>query len=224
MALKLTKGALSLISTGNWQATDMKPVLQVLQIRRVQTTTENQERYRLVLSDGSIDEKDAMLATNLSFLVRSQQLQRGSILQLNEFVHSTIAHRSIIIVINVDVIQSSCYSTVSIAGLNPYRDRWTIKARVIAKAEVRRYGNGKGEGGVFSFDLVDHTGGGEIRTRCFNGVADQFYDQIEVGKVYFISEGKIKPAQKAYDHMKNDHEIRLDHKSTIWPCLDPVDD
>ncbi|KAK9052771.1 hypothetical protein SSX86_029401 [Deinandra increscens subsp. villosa] len=224
MALKLTKDAISLISSGNWQAPDVKPVLQVLQIRRVQTPTEKKERYMLVLSDGSFDEKDAILATHPSDLVRSQQLQRGSIVQLNEFVHSTIRDRMIIIVIDVDVIQTSCYRTVSIAGLNPYRDRWTIKARVIAKAEIRRcYSNAKGEGEVFSFDLVDHTDGGEIRATCFNDVAHQFYDLIRVGKVYFISDGKIKPAQKAYDCLKNDHEIRLDHMSTIWPCLEDVD-
>nr|GEW81049.1 replication protein A 70 kDa DNA-binding subunit A-like [Tanacetum cinerariifolium] len=106
-----------------------------------------------------------------------------------------------------------------INALNPYQGRWAIKARVTAKAELRHYNNAKGDGKVFSFDLLDATGG-EVRVTCFNAVADQFYDQIEAGKVYFVSKGSVKPAQKAFNHLKNDHEIMLDSSSTIQPCYD----
>ncbi|XP_076941142.1 replication protein A 70 kDa DNA-binding subunit A-like [Bidens hawaiensis] len=108
---------------------------------------------------------------------------------------------------------------IPIAGLNPYQGMWTIKARVTAKGELRHFNNAKGDGKVFSFDLLD-ADGDEIRTTCFNAVADQFYNQIEVGKVYFISKGNVKPAQKAYNHLKNEQEITLDYSSTIQPCLE----
>lgn len=108
---------------------------------------------------------------------------------------------------------------IPIAALNPYQGRWTIKARVTAKGELRHYNNPRGDGKVFSFDLLD-SDGGEIRVTCFNAVADQFYNQIETGKVYLISKGSLKPAQKSFNHLRNDHEIFLESTSTIQPCFD----
>lgn len=108
---------------------------------------------------------------------------------------------------------------IPIAALNPYQGRWTIKARVTAKGELRHYNNARGDGKVFSFDLLD-SDGGEIRVTCFNAVADQFYSLIEPGRVYMISKGTLKPAQKAFNHLRNDHEIMLDNTSTVQPCLE----
>ncbi|XP_030454003.2 replication protein A 70 kDa DNA-binding subunit A [Syzygium oleosum] len=106
---------------------------------------------------------------------------------------------------------------IPIAALNPYQNRWTVKARVTAKGELRHYNNPRGDGKVFSFDLLD-SDGGEIRVTCFNAVADQFYNQIETGKVYLISRGTLKPAQKNFNHLRNDHEIYLETTSIVQPC------
>ncbi|KAJ1396889.1 Zinc finger, CCHC-type [Sesbania bispinosa] len=106
-----------------------------------------------------------------------------------------------------------------IAALNPYQNTWAIKARVTAKGELRHYNNARGDGKVFSFDLLD-SHGGEIRATCFNAVADQFYNVIEAGKIYLVSRGSIKPAQKNFNHLRNDQEITLDITSIIQPCLD----
>ena len=75
---------------------------------------------------------------------------------------------------------------------------------------------------MFSFDVVD-SDGGEIRPTCFNAVADQFYNVIEAGKVYLISRGSIKPAQKNFNHLRNDQELTLDVASIIQPFLDDND-
>ncbi|GER42749.1 replication protein A 70 kDa DNA-binding subunit A [Striga asiatica] len=104
-------------------------------------------------------------------------------------------------------------------ALNIYQGRWTIKARVTSKDELRHYNNPRGDGKVFSFDLLD-SNGGEIRVTCFNSVADQFYDQIEPGRVYMISRGTLKHSQKAFNHLHNDHEIMFDSTSTVQPCFD----
>ncbi|CAH2078559.1 unnamed protein product [Thlaspi arvense] len=108
---------------------------------------------------------------------------------------------------------------IPINALSPYSGRWTIKARVTSKGELRHYNNQRGDGKVFSFDLLD-ADGGEIRATCFNAVADQFFDQIVVGNLYLLSKGTLKPAQKNFNHLPNDYEITLDNASTIQQCYE----
>ncbi|CAN8267428.1 unnamed protein product [Cochlearia groenlandica] len=108
---------------------------------------------------------------------------------------------------------------IPIAALNPYQGRWTIKVRVTSKGELRRFNSTRGDGKVFSFDLLD-ADGGEIRVTCFNEVVDQFFDLIEVGNVYLITKGSLKPARKEYNHLPNDYEIHLDSASTIQRCYE----
>ncbi|XP_059640341.1 replication protein A 70 kDa DNA-binding subunit A-like [Cornus florida] len=355
MAINLTDGAIAILSSGEAQGTDVKPVLQVADIRLVNTQHQsNNERYRILLSDG-LHLQQGMLATQKNDLVRSQKLQKGSVVQLTQFVCNIIQKRMIIIIIDLDVILEKCdpigepkqydrpdsnsspapvarsapvqsyldqpgtvagnppsytggslaggsitkpnvaggtlplnpkiehgagshsydnsfannsesgrYNAINnsagisrpplnnsyvrpqvgyqqpppmytnrgpvakneapariipIAALNPYQGRWTIKARVTAKGDLRHYNNPRGDGKVFSFDLLD-SDGGEIRVTCFNAVADQFYNQIEHGKVYLISKGSLKPAQKAFNHLRNDHEIFLESTSTVQPCFE----
>ncbi|KAL6178695.1 hypothetical protein ACLB2K_050213 [Fragaria x ananassa] len=107
---------------------------------------------------------------------------------------------------------------VQICALNMYQNRWTIKARVTAKSELRTYTNARGEGKVFNFDLIDSSG--EIRVTCFNPVAEEFFSLIEVGKVYRISKGTIKTAARKYNHLNNEFEIHLDATSTIQLCFE----
>lgn len=361
--ISLTEGAIAMLSSGDGQqqvgGNEVKPVLQVADVRLVNAQNQNNsanERYRLLLSDG-VHLQQGMLATQRNELVRSQRLQKGSIVQLTQFVCNLIQNRMIIIIIDLDVIlersdpigdpkqyplkSENVVSSVSkpsaavppvnqpvpasgapqhfgacpvvktnlvggnhaqapdldrnstavpysgpfasnhdsgryasnaaapmyhrtepvtgishpqvnylrapqpsyqqpaplfanrgpiarneappritpIAGLNPYQGRWTIKARVTTKGDLRRYNNAKGEGTVFSFDVID-ADGGQIRVTCFKTVADQFYDQIEPGRVYMISKGTVKPVQRTYNHLPNEYEITLDNYSTIQPCFE----
>ncbi|KAI9125105.1 hypothetical protein K1719_003721 [Acacia pycnantha] len=365
MAAKLSSGAIMTLCRDDLSYDDLKPVLQVIDLKLVQSQQHNNmERYRLVLSDGS-HYQQGMLATQKNDLVHAGRLQKGSVVKLTQFVCNCVQSRKIIVIIELEMVLDKCdpigqpvpaqravpatSSTASsptnqsgvtsgnpqsltsnsssggkiarsnatgpsldhsqinltangarygaanasspfpkaeptffksepfngsngeqnmgfqnprpetprppqhvyvrppqpmhrqpspvynnrgqigrneafpriipIAGLNPYSSIWTIRARVTAKASLRQYHNARGDGKVFSFDLLD-SDGGEIRATCFNVVAEQFYHQIEIGKVYLISKGSIKPAQKNFNHLPNDQELTLDITSAIQPCDD----
>ena len=81
---------------------------------------------------------------------------------------------------------------VPIASLNAYQNRWTIKARVTQRSDIRRYNNAKGEGKFFTVDLLDAQGG-EIRAISFNDVADKFDPILQMGAVVTISKASLKP-------------------------------
>ncbi|TMX05629.1 hypothetical protein EJD97_014014 [Solanum chilense] len=292
MPVNLTANAISAINAGD---VNSKPVVQVLDIKLIGTT---QERYRLTLSD-SESTQQAMLATQLNDRVKTGRVRKTSVVQLIEYICSTVQNRKIIVVLNMETIIPECeiignpkvivesdlgaqktipnngnlsaqrsalarfaniknlsaqnsnnsmknyapaiqpayqpppnYKShgaimkneapariIPIAALNPYQGRWAIKARVTAKGDLRRYNNSRGDGKVFSFDLLD-SDGGEIRVTCFNAVVDRFYDKIEAGKVYMISKGSLKPAQKNFNHLKNEWEIFLETTSTVDLCPD----
>lgn len=105
-----------------------------------------------------------------------------------------------------------------INSLTPYQNKWTIKARVTNKSAIRTWSNSKGEGKLFSMDLLDETG--EIRATAFNAECDRFYDIIEVNKVYYISKANLKPANKNFTSIKNEFEMSFNNETRVSPCDD----
>ncbi|KAI8825732.1 uncharacterized protein EV422DRAFT_513990 [Fimicolochytrium jonesii] len=108
-----------------------------------------------------------------------------------------------------------------IKSLNPYQNKWTIKARVINKSDVRHWENARGSGKLFSCTLVDESG--EIRATGFKEAVDLFYDLLKDGKVFFISKAPIKPANKQFSKVNNEYEMTLDQQSVITECQDTGD-
>lgn len=108
-----------------------------------------------------------------------------------------------------------------IASLTPYQNRWTVRARVTSKSNIRTWSNSRGEGKLFSVDLVDESG--EIRATGFNDVVDKYFDMIEQGKVYFITKGSLKTANKKFTNLKNDYEMSLNNDTLIEPCVEECD-
>ncbi|XP_001604531.1 replication protein A 70 kDa DNA-binding subunit [Nasonia vitripennis] len=106
--------------------------------------------------------------------------------------------------------------TTPIAALSPYHSRWVIKARVTNKSQIRTWSNSRGEGKFFSMDLIDESS--EIRCTAFRDQCDKFYDLIEIDKVYYISKCQLKPANKQFNHLRNDYEMSLTYDSQIAIC------
>jgi len=96
--------------------------------------------------------------------------------------------------------------TTPIASITPYQNKWTIRARVTDKGDMRTWNKGpQNQGKLFSMDLKDESG--EIRVTAFKDQADKFYDYAQMGKVYYISNCSVKAANKQYSKLNNDYEL-----------------
>ncbi|GKV35510.1 hypothetical protein SLEP1_g43768 [Rubroshorea leprosula] len=101
-----------------------------------------------------------------------------------------------------------------LVSLNPYQGNWTIKVRVTSKGNMRTYRNARGEGCVFNVELTDEDGT-QIQATMFNEAARKFYDKFQLGKVYYISKGTLKVANKQFKTVKNDYEMTLNENSEV---------
>ena len=71
-----------------------------------------------------------------------------------------------------------------IETITPYNPKISIKARVISKSEIRVWDKPTGSGSLFSIDMQDQSG--KIRLTAFKKKVDEYFNKVEVGKVYVI--------------------------------------
>jgi replication factor A1 len=106
-----------------------------------------------------------------------------------------------------------------IEGLSPYAHKWTIKARVTHKSDIRTWHKQNSEGKLFSVNLLDESG--EIKATGFNEQCDQFYDLFQEGSVYFISNPcRVNLAKKQFSNLPNDYELTFERDTVIEKCED----
>lgn len=106
-------------------------------------------------------------------------------------------------------------SLVKIQALNPFQNKWTIEAAVTFKSEIKSYKNAKGEGKLFNVQFLDDSG--EIRATAFNEQVDKFYDLLEVGKTYRVSQLKVNTANKRFSSLDHDYELMFGQLSEVEP-------
>ena len=106
--------------------------------------------------------------------------------------------------------------------------RWTIRARVTKKDEIKSYSNAKGAGKRLGFDIADESS--QMRVTAWQEQADRFAVQqsvstiarfnalIEEGKIYYFSKAQIKMANKKFTSIRNDYEMTLGAHSEIVEC------
>ena len=106
-----------------------------------------------------------------------------------------------------------------IEGLSPFQHKWTIKARVSMKSDIKTWHKPTGEGKLFSVNLLDESG--EIKATGFNDQCDAFYDLLQEGSVYYISSPcRVSLAKKQFTNLPNDYEITFERDTRIEKAED----
>ncbi|XP_065346142.1 replication protein A 70 kDa DNA-binding subunit [Cloeon dipterum] len=100
-----------------------------------------------------------------------------------------------------------------IMSINPFQNKWVIKARVMSKPPIKHYENQRGPGKLFSLEIKDSSG--EIRATAFNEEVDKFYDHIKEGKVYLIGNCTVKTANKKFSNLKHDYELTFNRDTFV---------
>lgn len=90
----------------------------------------------------------------------------------------------------------------AISDLNSYLTKWTIRARVCSKGEMKTWTNNRGSGRCFSFELLD-AGGGQIRATTFGDLADRYFEILSINSVYEFSNGQLKPIDRSKSWNRN---------------------
>ena len=104
-------------------------------------------------------------------------------------------------------------NVIPIEGLSPYQNNWTIRAKVKSKSDIRHYSNPRGEGKFFNLTLLDQSG--EIKAIGWNTIVDQFYEQLQEGRTYYISKASVNLAKKKFTNVNNEYEISLNKMTVI---------
>eukprot|EP00092_Neocalanus_flemingeri_P024215 GFUD01026263.1.p1 GENE.GFUD01026263.1~~GFUD01026263.1.p1 ORF type:complete len:133 (-),score=36.16 GFUD01026263.1:102-500(-) len=103
MSHNLTRGALARICQGE----DVhEPLVQVLGHKAIQGSGQDQERYRLLLSDGQYTTSFCMLATQLNNIIDDKQLEMFTVIKVKKQICNQVAGltKRVVIVLDLEVV------------------------------------------------------------------------------------------------------------------------
>lgn len=100
-----------------------------------------------------------------------------------------------------------------INSLNPFIHNYEIKGRCLSKSDIKTFTNQKGEGKLFSFILADSTG--TIKLVAFSECVDMLFSLVDINKVYNVSGGVVRMANKKFGNTTSDYEIQMDKTTKI---------
>lgn len=107
----------------------------------------------------------------------------------------------------------------SISSLNPYMQRFVLRARVTSKGEKKEWNKPTSQGQLFSVDLADASG--EIRGTMFRDLVDKYLNVLQEGRMYTITDTspRIKQANKQWTSLTHEYEINFGN-ATFEECAD----
>ena len=207
-----------------------------------------------------------MLSTQARHVIDNGELQRNSLIKIQQYSSSTLADRRILILLDLEVVkqvddrlgapqalekkgedQASApqvkteanrpvvksegvkanvarqgtiaapmndnMPTYPIEALSPYQNKWTIKARVTTKSEIKHWTNQRGEGKLFSCNFLDESA--EIKATAFNDQVDRWYNVLKEGGVYYVTKAKVTIARKKFSNLPNEYELAFERDTQI---------
>lgn len=114
---------------------------------------------------------------------------------------------------------SSFVRPTQIRSLSHWDGMGVIKVRLDSKGSVRPYATVFESGHFICMVLLDMTG--EIIAKAFNEHATMFYDLMEVGKMYYISNGRLQTVDRNYDNVsRHKYEIWFGDETVVTQCYD----
>eukprot|EP00854_Cymbomonas_tetramitiformis_P020089 gene20089-24048_t len=196
--------------------------VQVLTVKPFKETG----RYSCTLTDGTTKTK-AMTTKTSSLLFKDGDVEDFGVVKILEWTTNEVRGENAKPIVQRSMTSGS-RRVQPISSLNPYAPSWTIKARVTSKSDMRVF-NRKTDGQqakVFNIELVDEQAcakvaqGTEIQATMWHEVADRCFAQFQVNKVYFISKGTLKPANRQYSQVNNQYELTINERTEIDECME----
>eukprot|EP00892_Ulva_mutabilis_P006812 jgi/Ulvmu1/4502/UM002_0228.1 len=101
-----------------------------------------------------------------------------------------------------------------ISALNPYQAKWTVKVKIDAKQPMKRSTIKGEQTSILSVVLVDSEGS-QIEATFWREVADQMDSALVQGRVYYMSNGSVVPANRKYSTTGHDYRINFNDKTVV---------